>query len=160
MRSFGVLLFASVVSLSSALTSMAQATGNAALDIDLTSGMVVATCETDLDASVQAFYRAEVKCKVTDASGKEITSSQQVDENGTQGYALVVLTLMGVPGTTYTVTASHEVEAVLQTHPEAVFELLGKTIDFDPFNFGSFDKLHQTYQGMYEWFGSGIGSRR
>ena len=141
-------------------TGFAQATGSTTLDIDGVSGMVVATCETDLDAPAQAFYHAVVECKVKDGNVKEIASGQFTDKNGTQGYAQVVLSFMGAPGTNYTATASHYVEVILTTRTESLPELLAKPIDYDPFSFGDFGKLNETYHGMFEWFGTGTGIRK
>lgn len=153
-------IFVASVCLGPSLIGLAQSTGSTILDINAVSGMVVATCETDLDAPAQAFYHAIVECKVKDSNGKEIISGQSTDKNGTQGYAQVVLTFMGIPGTTYTATASHALEVILQTRTESFSELSAKPIDYDPFSFGNLEKLHETYQGMYEWFGTGIGVKK
>lgn len=155
MKCFRLAIPAVILCLWLTRTGFAQGvTGSATLDIDATSGVVIATCETDLDVSAQAFYVAEVECTVEDASGKKIISERFFDKNGAKGYAQGVLTFMGVPGTTYTVTAGHDVEVVLDRYIESS---PGQTTPYDPLRFDELDKLHQTYENMYEWFGSGIG---
>jgi len=137
-------------------TGFAQGvTGSATLDIDGVSGIVTATCETDLDVSAQAYYVAEVECKVEDAAGKKIISERFFDKNGARGYAQGVLTFKGVPGTTYTVTASHDMEVVLDVESSP-----GQSTAYDPLKFGDLDKLHQIFENIYEWFGPGIGPQR
>jgi hypothetical protein len=155
-----VFILVAAACLGPSFTGFAQATGSTTLDIDGVSGMVVATCETDLDATAQAYYHAVVECKVKDGDGKEIVSGQFTDKNGTQGYAQVVLTFMGAPGTNYTATASHYLEVILQTRAESLPELLVKPIDYDPFSFGDLGKLNETYQGMFEWFGAGTSIKK
>jgi hypothetical protein len=156
-KCFRLAIFAAILSLWLTRTGFGQGvTGSATLDIDADLGVVIATCETDLDVSAQAFYVAEVECTVEDASGKKIISERFFDKNGAKGYAQGVLTFMGVPGTTYTVTASHDVEVVLDRYIESS---PGQTSLYDPLKFGDLDKLHQTYENMYEWFGTGLGTQ-
>jgi hypothetical protein len=146
-----------IVSISMAQAGFSQGTaGSATLDINPVSGMVIATCETDLDVSVQAFYIARVECKVKDNTGKEIIAGQSIDENGAKGYAQVVLTFAGIPGTTYTVTGSHSIDEALGRYTESS---PGQSTPYDPFNFGDLEKIHLTYKNMFEWFGAGIGSQ-
>jgi hypothetical protein len=135
------------------------ATGSAAVDIDPISGVVTATCETDLDVDAQAFYEAEVECKLKDSNGKELSSGQYFDEGGVQGYAQVVLTIDGVPGTTYTADAIHSLGVILTHTTEPSLGQPTRFTNYDPFSFGDLDRLHETYQNMYEWFGTGIGSK-
>jgi hypothetical protein len=129
-------------------------TGSALLDIDPVSGMVIATCETDLDITVQAFYKATVECTLKDDAGNTLATGRFTDKNGTQGYAQGVLSIPGVPGKTYTVHAVHFTDVELERSEDP---FSGQSGWYDPFNFGDLEKLHDSYRNMYEWFGPGTG---
>jgi len=64
---------------------------------------------------------------------------------------------MGVPGTTYTVTACHDLEVVLDRYIESS---PGQTTPYDPLRFDELDKLHETYENMFEWLGTGTQGRK
>jgi hypothetical protein len=46
------------------------------------------------------------------------------------------------------------VEVALASPSPSSLEHPSRLTDYDPFSFGDIDKLHQTYQNMFEWFGS------
>jgi hypothetical protein len=153
-------IFAAFVCLWLTRTGSAQGgTGSTTLDIDAISGVVTATCETDLDVDAQAYYEAEVECKLKDSNGKELSAGRYLDKGGAQGYAQVVLTIDGVPGTTYTADGSHLLEIIFIRSTEPSLGQPSRYTDYDPFSFGELDKLHETYRNMYEWFGTGLGTQ-
>jgi hypothetical protein len=130
-------------------------TGSTTLNIDQSSGVVTATCESDLDSSVQAYYWALVNCFVRDSNGNQIASGSAEDQYGFQGYAQVVLTFNGVPGMTYTAIGTHGGVAQLGDYAEppppahAYYEYI------DEYNFTHFAEAPQTYIDSYEWYGPG-----
>ncbi|WP_353073500.1 hypothetical protein [Tunturiibacter gelidiferens] len=129
-------------------------TGSTSIDFDEVSGMLIATCETDLDATTQVFYKATVECTVKDDDGNIVATGRFLDKKGTQGYAQVVLSFPGVPGTNYIASADHSLEVELE---RSVDPFSGQSDWYDPFNFGDLEKLHDSYRNMYEWFGPGTG---
>jgi hypothetical protein len=141
-------------------TGAAQNTvGSTTVDIDPISGFVVATCETDLDADTEAFYRAGIECKIRDSDGKEIATGQSFDKNGAQGFAQVILIVMGIPGTTYTVTGSHLVDSIFDSAKPSIMGPPGERLYYDPFDFSRLEDLHETYSNLFEWVGHAQGTR-
>jgi len=125
--------------------------GSTTLDIDPVSGFVVATCETDLDAEAEAFYRAGVECKIRDAAGKELAKEEHYDENSLGGYIQVVLIAKGVPGTTYTATASPLLQVIFDYAKPSVMGVPGERLYYDPYDFSSLENLHEKYSNLFEW---------
>jgi hypothetical protein len=124
--------------------------GTTTIDIDPSSGIVTATCETDLDGALDGNYYSNVLCNVTDQNGTQIASGSAGDVDGDLGYAQVVLTFSGTPGSTYTATGFHRAIAVL------VVEQFEKTLYEDPYNFSSFESDGiQDYPNYYDWYGPG-----
>ncbi len=134
-----------------------SAVGSAVVDIDPTSGLVVATCETDLDAETEAFYRARVECKIRDADGKELAKGESFDESGKQGYAQVVLIVKGVPGTTYTASGSHLADVIFDYAKPSLMGVPGERVNYDPFGFSRLNDLHERYSNLFEWTGQSRG---
>lgn len=154
MKSLRVAIFVCLVCLCFSPVGSAQdIVGSTTVDIDPDSGTVTATCETDVDGEVEAYYTSSVNCIVHDQDGNFITQGADTG-SPTHGPALVVLTFAGVPGTTYTATGSH-----------AVMTVVVDTIDFphqpnpveyyDEFNFESFSENPQTYDDDFDWEGPG-----
>src|SRR5271170_7358062 len=114
MKSFRLAIVVSAVIFCLCRVSSAQnAYGTATIDIDQDSGTVTATCETDLDGALDGNYNAWVTCSVTDQNGNQVANGSDADD-GTNGYAEVVLTFAGTPGSTYTVTGINHAIAVLE----------------------------------------------
>ncbi len=88
-----------------------ELSGNSSVDVDPDSGVVTATCETDLDAEAEGYYNAQVVCSLKDQTGTVVASGQSGDLGG---YAEVTLIISGVPGNTYTVTGQHSAQMLLQ----------------------------------------------
>lgn len=148
--------FIGLVSCWTASSAYGQAiTGYTTMDVDATSNVVTATCETDLDAYTEGDYEAIVRCSVVDANGNQIASGQYIDQNSNQGYAQVVLTFAGTPGTTYTATGSHSAELVVPVDlPDP-----GPHSSYydDPYDYNSFSEgppTPPTYSS-YTWYGPG-----
>jgi hypothetical protein len=153
-KNLRMVLFACFICLCCVRASMAQALyGSTSIDIDPDTGAVTATCETDTDSYTDAYYSAEVYCVVEDSNNNAIASGLSTDTAG-QGYAQVVLTFTGVPGTTYIATGTHEVKITYRVEvddpPQPIF--LGYD---DVYNFGFFSENPQTYDDFYEWDGLG-----
>ncbi len=114
------------------------------------SGIVTATCETDLDGALDGNYQAWVTCTVTDQTGTQIAfgGASDMDENG---YAQVVLTFSGVPGSTYTATGINRAIAVLEV------EQFNKTLYEDPYNMSnSFEEGPAApFPDYFDWYGPG-----
>ncbi len=160
MTSFRVVVFACLACLCLGRTGFAQSViGSTTLDLDQSSGMVTATCETDIDADVQAFYEAEVECKVKDSNGKEVATGLYLDKNGVQGYAQVVLTFKGVPGTTYKATGGHMIETIFSSGEPSLGQP-SERLYYDPFDFSRLDADHERYAILYEWVGHGLDLQR
>ena len=109
------------------------------VEIDSSSGMVTATCETNLDESAETYYTAKVGCTLTDGSGNNLASGDQVSS---QGDAVVVLQIQGVAGTTYVVNGSHSVQMNYKEEAQDKYDQPGpdRNLEFiDEFNYGSLD---------------------
>jgi hypothetical protein len=134
--------------------------GSTTLDIDPASGVVVATCETDLDADTQAFYRAGVECKIEDDAGKQLATGEYIDKDGAEGFARLVLVIKGVPGMTYTAKGSHLLEDIFEYADPLVAGSPGERQYFDPFDFSRLERLHETYSTLFEWMGQARDTQR
>jgi len=124
---------------------------------------VTATCETDLDANAQNYYSAMVHCTVKDADGNLAASGTDSDVDGWNGYIQVVLTFTGVPGATYTATASHSAVAIMDDYIDDGTlgpRFQNQWVYYDPYNFGLYEGTPAQYDGSYEWFGPGPEQRR
>lgn len=130
--------------------------GYTTLDIDPASGIVTATCETDLDPYTDGYYEASTRCTVKDASGAVIASDQNTDIDGDFGYAQVILTFTGTPGTTYTATGTHYGVVSIpydlaDTRPGQNFYQYDDYYNFSLLN----SNPPQIYTGSYSWYGAG-----
>ncbi len=112
-------------------------------------GHVTATCETDFDGALDGNYEAQVVCTVTDQNGTQIANGDAADIDDV-GYAQVVLTFSGTPGSTYTARGIHHAIAVL------VEQQFLKTVYEGPYNFSSFESGGgEIYPNYYDWYGPG-----
>lgn len=82
-------------------------TGSATIGADPNTDIVSATCETDTDGDTLGVYKAVVRCSVLDSNGNSLAYGGATDTSGFNGYAQVILTFTGVPGTTYTVIGTY-----------------------------------------------------
>jgi hypothetical protein len=151
MKSFRLaIVIAVVVSCFCRVSAAQNVYGSTTIDIDPSSGIVTATCETDLDGALDGNYYSQVTCSVTDQNGTVVASGSAADVDGDIGYAQAVLTFSGTPGSTYTATGFHHAYAVLVT-----LQFL-KTVYEDPYNFSSFESGGiQEYPDYYDWYGPG-----
>lgn len=156
MKNWRTALFGFTACLVLSSPALAQTvSGSTTIDIDAATGTVTATCETDLDSDAQGYYYALVDCSVRDSDGNTIASGVSEDQYGIQGYAQVVLTFAGVPGTTYTAIGTHGGVATLSDYAELPPpQQSGYEYD-DEFNFGSFAEHPQTYIDDWNWTGPG-----
>jgi len=131
-------------------------TGSTTIDIDPNSGVVTATCETDLDTDSEGFYNAGVVCRVVDSNNKLVASGGASDTDEL-GYAMVTLTFNGTPGLAYTATGTHRAYMLYQqdfTEPPAPFQP-GYYYD-DYYDFQSFESEGgDLYTNSYTWEGPG-----
>jgi hypothetical protein len=142
MKSLRVAIFVCMVCLCFGHVSLAQAVfGSTSIDIDPDTGNVTATCETDTDADAEAYYSAEVHCVVEDSNNNTIASGTATDDTG-QGYAQVVLTFAGVPGTTYIATGMHEVKITYTVEVDDPPQPIVLRYD-DMYNFGFFSEARR-----------------
>lgn len=154
-RSTIFLFFFLAVAFTRALPAQGLA-GSTTIDVDPSTNIVTATCDTDID---DGDYEAEVQCMITDGANNVIAQQGDVDHSG-EGYAQVVLTVQGQPGTNYIATSSHEAVYNIVDPPEGPHGIIYFE---DPYNFQYFEgEGIQTYPGYYEWYGPGpeIQTRR
>ena len=118
--------------------------GSTTVDIDPDTGMVTATCETDVDWASQGYYQPIVSCLLQDGDGNYITSGQEQDFNGTVS-AVVVLQVQGVAGTTYVATGDHM----------AMFTLPTDSPEDDPCGFCQIDE-YNFQEISNEFFNGGV----
>jgi hypothetical protein len=83
-----------------------EITGTTTEDIDPSTNVVTVVCETDLDMDSEAYYEAQVGCTLVDGNGTLLASGNSVDDSD-EGFAQVVLTYQGTPGTIYNATGTH-----------------------------------------------------
>lgn len=88
--------------------------GTTAIDIDLATNIVTATCETSNDAETFGVYAVSVNCSVVDGSGNFVKNGSASDPKGWSGYAESVLTFNGIPGTTYIATGTYFMEPIIK----------------------------------------------
>ncbi len=151
MKSLRIAIVACCAFLSFGPNSLAQnITGSPSLDIDQDLGMGTATCETDLDYDAQAYYAALVNCSVKDSDGNYVASGSYFDQDGSQGYAQVVLTFSGTPGVTYTATGAHDGEMYLGDYVGTGTRAITGFLYYDYYNFGSFEGSPHDYELMYD----------
>ncbi len=128
--------------------------GSTIIDIDPATNVVTVTCETDLDGDSEAYYRAVVYCVVNDTNGNSIAGNRNTDTGGLNGYAQVVLTFQGVPGTTYFAEGMHSGQAYVHyytyTSPYYVDHYNFYALDFE---FSADGSTPDT--SWDEWFGQG-----
>jgi len=103
-----------------------------------------------LDGALDGNYNAWVTCSVTDQNGNQVANGSDADD-GTNGYAEVVLTFAGTPGSTYTVTGINHAIAVLEV------EQFNKTLYEDPYNMGNaFEEGPDSpFPDYFDWYGPG-----
>ena len=150
MKSFRLaIVIAVVISCLCRVSAAQNVYGSTTIDFDPNSGMVTATCETDFDGALDGNYEAQVVCTVTDQNGTQIANGDAADIDDV-GYAQVVLTFSGTPGSTYTARGIHHAIAVL------VEQQFLKTVYEDPYNFSSFESGGgEIYPNYYDWYGPG-----
>lgn len=107
MRTFISIVGASYLLLLASAGRAQTVTGTTTVDLDPQTGMITATCETDLDADAQAYYGAQVTCALKDGDDTVLAVGNYADHQGALGYAQVVLTYQGVPGNIYFATGTH-----------------------------------------------------
>jgi len=158
MKSFRLAIVLSAVMSCLCQVSAAQnIIGSTTLDIDPNSGNVTATCETDLDATLQGTYQALVSCSVMDTDGNVVASGTAGDPDGEQGYAQAVLTFLGIPGTTYTARGHHGAIAIfIDDNPDDYTKnVYDYNYYYDPYNFSSFEGAPIEYPVYNDWYGPG-----
>jgi hypothetical protein len=151
MKSFRLAIVIAVVIFGLCRVSAAQNVyGSTTINIDLSSGTVTATCETDFDGALDGSYQAEVVCTVTDQNGTVVAHGDNADIDGV-GSTQVVLTFSGTPGSTYTATSIHHSIAVLVEQQQL------KTLYEDPFNLSNAyqSEASEDYPNYNDWFGPG-----
>jgi hypothetical protein len=133
---------------------LGQETGTTNVDVDTTTGMVTATCETDLDLNAWGYYMASVGCVVTDGGGNTIVSGGNTDIDGELGYAQIVVSFQGIPGTAYLATGSHNAGPIVGT---IIYDRgMPQQRYWDEYNFEYFVQNSQPdLWSPYSWFGPG-----
>jgi hypothetical protein len=151
MKSFRLAIVIAVVIFGLCRVSAAQNVyGSTTINIDPSSGMVTATCETNFDGALDGNYQAQVVCTVTDQNGTVVAHADNADMDGV-GSTEVMLTFSGTPGYTYTATSIHHAIAVL------VEQVYLKTVYEDPFNLSNAyqSEASENYPNYNDWFGPG-----
>lgn len=129
--------------------------------VDVTGGVVTATCETDLDLDAQAYYEAIVGCSVTDGYGNLVASAHYIDQNGIQGYAQAIVTFVGVPGTAYIATGAHEAETTIRDYALPPPPAPPSYSYLDYYNYGYYQESpYQVYPSLFNFYGPGPEMQR
>src|SRR5205823_6909415 len=143
-----LLLFLVAITLTPYLSAQ-DLVGSTTLDIDPSTNIVTATCETDM---YDGDYEASVQCWVVDGAENIVASQGYVDHGG-QGYAQVVLTFQGQLGTNYIATASHVAIFNIVDLPSGPGQ---PTYYEDYYNYSYFEQGGaQTYPDYFDWYGPG-----
>jgi hypothetical protein len=150
MRHWGIALFVCLI-FGRSPVSQAQITyGSTNLDIDLDSGVVMATCETDVDNFTAEYYKTGVSCTIKDSNNKIIASEERTDDSA-QGYVQVVLIVPGVPGETYTAMSSHLLDERYTVEcANDPSQPLGVPYYDDVYDFSLLEGAAKTYNGFFE----------
>jgi hypothetical protein len=124
--------------------------GSTSLDIDPDTGVVTATCETDVDNLAAEYYNADVTCVVEDSNNNVVASGGGEDDSA-QGYVQVVLTFTGVPGETYTAMSAH---VLFEIYTVEYYEDPPQPIRLhyydDMYDFSFYSDNPQTYDGVFD----------
>lgn len=115
------------------LLAQGSISGSTTIQIDPSTNIVTAACETILNGEADTgYYAARVTCVVVDSSGNTLASGAYSDDGDVNGYADVTLTFTGVPGATYTATGGHTAGLTVP-FDTPIGQPQG--LNFDPLNF-------------------------
>jgi len=136
------------------LLAQGSISGSTTIQIDPSTNIVTAACETILNGEADTgYYAARVTCVVVDSSGNTLPSGAYSDDGDVNGYADVILTFTGVPGATYTATGGHTAGLTVP-FDAPIGQPQG--LNFDPLNFYNYvESPTQTFQDGYDWLGPG-----
>jgi hypothetical protein len=129
----------------------ASISGSTTVAVDAVTGIVTATCETDLSLQARIYYLGAVSCDIYDGAGNwENGGYQQGAPHAAS--VRVIVTFVGVPGTAYRAEGSHSASVTLQDEepdPLPPHTLGLFYVDYYDFGYFSQNPVWGFYDGQY-----------
>lgn len=126
--------------------------GYSSIDYNEADHRVTAYSTTELDYSVQEYYRARVQSKLTDENGT-VLGSAYADDNFQSGYVTVVIQRLNTTAEEFEVKGTHYGILTLYDYNA------GQRYYWDQFNYLQFLGIDIDYYGFYSFFGEGPAQR-